>query len=74
MIKIYGKENCPRCVQAKKLCEAQGKAYEYFTVGEDITREELIELCPEPVRTVPQIFDSGEYVGGADQLIEYLKG
>jgi len=33
----------------------------------------LQEICGQPVRTVPQIFVNGEYVGGCDSFIEYLK-
>ncbi len=67
MIKIFGKPQCPYCVQAKSLCEREGLPYEYFQLGEDFTREELLEDFPN-ARTFPQITDGTEYVGGFDQL------
>lgn len=68
MITIYSKPNCTFCEQAKSLCESKGFAYKMLKLDEDYTREELMERCPVPVRSVPQIFTGGEYIGGFTDL------
>lgn len=68
MITIYGKDNCTFCEQAKRLCDMKGLTYEYKKVGVDLTKEQLEEICPVPVRTVPQIFIDGTYVGGFQEF------
>jgi glutaredoxin len=75
--KIYSKLHCPYCVRAKRLLEAEGDSYEELLVGEDISREELLELIPN-ARTVPQIFlesDTGsKYIGGYTELAAWHQG
>ena len=80
MFTIYSKPQCDFCNRAKALLmlndepfveltldQGQPKNPElnYYTIGE------LREKVPN-VRTVPQIFDDGKYVGGFDSLCEYL--
>ncbi|MEO1719255.1 MAG: glutaredoxin [Pseudomonadota bacterium] len=77
---VFGKATCPHCVRAKQILDASGVSYRYH----DVVREPraLYEMIPRvkekigektPV-TVPQIWLNGEYVGGADQLVEKLNG
>lgn len=68
MITIYSKENCPFCVQAAALCVAKGLEHEVLKLDVDYTKEQLVELCPVPVRSVPQIFMNGEHIGGFTEL------
>jgi glutaredoxin len=70
MVVIYGKDNCTFCEQAKKLCEMKGVSFQYKKVGVDLTREQLMDICPVPVRSVPQIFINDEYVGGYPELVK----
>jgi glutaredoxin len=72
MILIYGKEGCSFCERAKILCESQGFAYEYLTMGEDYTRELLFETFPG-AKTVPQIVVNGTKIGGYNELIKYIE-
>jgi len=77
MIEIYGKTMCPFCDKAKALCEQKGLEYTYSQLGEDFTREELFEQFPT-ARTFPQIrvretSNTWTYIGGYDQLEEYVK-
>ena len=71
MIEIYGKEQCPFCDMAKVLCTRKELEYKYFQLGEDFSREEMIEKFPT-ARTFPQIIMEGENIGGYDQLNEKL--
>jgi len=72
MIEIYGKPMCPFCDKAKTFCERRGLAYKYFTLGEDYTKEELLEQFPG-ARTVPQIIISGNKIGGFEKLVKYIE-
>lgn len=68
MIKIYSKDNCTFCVQAEELCKAKGLEYTMLKLDKDYTKEQLLEACPVPVRSVPQIFKDDIYVGGFTDL------
>lgn len=72
MILIYGKPNCPFCERAKALCEQRNFDFEYRTLDEDYTREQLLEWFPG-ARTVPQIVVSGVKVGGYEQFTKYIE-
>lgn len=73
---IYGRQGCSFCQRAKDLCEQKGIPYDYQIVGEDITKESLVEMVGSDVRTIPQIFNvSGgltSYVGGYKDLQNML--
>lgn len=73
---IYGKPDCKDCNKTKMLCEIKSIKYEYFTVGKDISMEQLQERVGKPFHTVPQIFvmadGFAEYVGGYNELREKL--
>lgn len=67
---IYTKDNCPFCVQAKSFFSSRGETYQEMKIGQDLTREEFMEIFPN-VRTVPFIIIDGEHVGGYDKLTEW---
>lgn len=72
MILIYGKPGCSYCESAKALCDARGYIYEYLTLGEDYTREQLLETFPL-AKTVPQIVVNGVKVGGFTEFTKYIE-
>lgn len=72
MIIIYGKNGCSFCERAKALCESQGFAHKYLTMGQDYSREQLFETFPT-ARTVPQIIVNGEKIGGYTDLLNYIE-
>jgi len=68
MFLIYGKDNCPYCVQAKALIEQNQWPYEYKDIMKDkAARAEFFQKMPTE-RYVPQVFWNGEHVGGFDKL------
>lgn len=75
-VKIYGRvKGCRFCDTAKQICEMNAYNMEFIDVeAEGIDGPKLQEICGEPVRTVPQIFIDGKYIGGCDKFIEFLKG
>ena len=72
MIEIWGKAACPYCESAKALCEARKLPFKYFQLGEDFTRDEVLEMFPG-ARTFPQIKVHGTKIGGYDKLGSYLE-
>jgi glutaredoxin len=56
---------------AKNLLDSKNITYEVRELGEQWTREQLLEACPG-VRTVPQIILDEVHVGTYDNLKEHL--
>ena len=69
---VWTKENCPSCVKAKTLLDNRKISYELRQVGEDWTREQLLESIPT-ARSVPQVVINGDTIGGYEQLATYLE-
>lgn len=69
---VYSKDNCPYCVRAKMLLDNYSIKYEEKKIGVDVTREELLEACPN-ARTAPQIVINGTPIGGYEQLSKYIE-
>ena len=70
--KIYTKDNCTFCVQAKTLMNIRGIDYEELNMQKSPSmRAELMEECGKiniVPRTVPQIWIDDAYVGGFQEL------
>lgn len=75
---IYTKDSCPYCGMAKNALESLGFTYEERKIPDTATTEELQTRVTEAaegviVKTVPQIFHGDKYIGGATDLLKYLK-
>ena len=68
---VWSQQNCLACSQAKSLLDTKGIPYEVKMLGENATKQELLEAVPD-ARSVPQIFLDGKYVGGLDALRKIL--
>lgn len=68
---IYTKSDCKWCVAAKEFLTNQLTSYEEIKIGEDISRDELLEKYPE-AKTVPIIVIDNEWIGGYMELVEYF--
>ncbi len=72
---IYTKPSCPWCVRAKDLLKLNGISYVEYVLGVDGVTKETIEKKlgdGTQIRTVPQIFIDGKYVGGCTDLMKLL--
>lgn len=73
--RLYSKDNCPFCTNAKKLLDIKNIPYEEIKIGRDITREEFFAVLPH-AKTVPQIYltvSGSEFlVGGFTDLVAYF--
>ena len=76
---MFGKASCPHCERAKTMLKRAKIDYLYLDVIENMRA--LYEMFPRvkahigektPV-TVPQIWLDGDYIGGADELSQFLK-
>lgn len=68
---IYGKKDCPFCAMAKEELKLRGMTYDYIDLQE-IGKTAREVTGRRDVKTVPQIYIEGEYVGGYDELMVYL--
>lgn len=80
-IVIYGKNNCPYCVAAKKLLKEIGLKFHYYGI-EKLVKEKVLKK-PEDIieklsdktggyQYVPMVFIYGEFLGGFTELQEVL--
>lgn len=67
---VYGKSDCPFCSMAKEELKLRGIPYDYIDLQE--LGKTAAEVTGRKVKTVPQIYIEGEYVGGYDELMLYL--
>jgi glutaredoxin 3 len=67
MIEVYGKPDCNYCTKAKDLLNSKLVAFDYYSVGEDVTTEEVIERFPN-ARSVPVVVVNGNHIGGYEEL------
>lgn len=70
-IVLYTKDACSYCTNAKLLLTSKGISYSEYKLGEDFSRETLLEMFPE-ARTFPIIVVDGFNIGGYVQLKEKL--
>ncbi len=69
---LYTKEACSYCVNAKLLLTSKGISFTEYKLGEDFTRETLLEMFPE-AKSFPVIVIDGFNIGGYVQLKERLE-
>lgn len=67
---VYGKDNCPFCAQAKDELEMRGIQFDYVNIEE--IGKTAAEVTGRKVKTVPQIYFEGKYIGGYEELMTFL--
>lgn len=65
-VALFSKAGCPHCSRAKELLTDKGLAYEEIVIGSDASLLSLRAMTGNS--TVPQVFISGQHIGGADEL------
>ena len=69
---IWTRPGCRWCTRAKSLLETNNyRIHEFHVDGVELTKEDMIAAIPD-AKTYPQIIISGEYVGGYDDLVEWM--
>jgi len=67
---IYGRNTCPYCMKAKEELSLRGIQFDYINLDE--IGKTAAEVTGRKVKTVPQIYVDGQYVGGYDELMAFL--
>jgi len=67
---VYGKMDCPWCARAKEELAVRGIPFDYIDLQE--IGKTAKEVTGRDVKTVPQIYVEGKYVGGYEQLMDHL--
>lgn len=73
MFTIYSTKTCSYCIKAKEFLKSLNREYREVTITGEEQMAELTEKLGYRPKTVPQIFDNDVYVGGFDDLKEYVK-
>lgn len=76
MITIYGTSTCSYCKKAVELAKQYKLEYEYKNINSKEYLDEIRAMLPN-IKTVPQIYWNGKYVGGYNDLaleIENTRG
>lgn len=60
-VEIYTREQCPNCDKAKQILNSNHTSYVEYTIGKNVTREEVITKFPF-ARVVPIIVVDGQVV------------
>lgn len=60
MIKIYSKNNCVQCKMTKNWFKGKGHTFTEVNVDDDL--EGLNELLTMNLKTLPVVFNNGEFV------------
>jgi ribonucleoside-diphosphate reductase alpha chain len=68
---VYGIPNCPFCQLAKEEMKLRGIPYDYIDLKE--IGKTAAEVTGRKVKTVPQIYIQGNYIGGYDDLLVFLE-
>ena len=71
MIKIYTGQNCAYCEAAKKLCDQREVMYETADIADHMPADWIKKIGFVP-RSVPQIFDGDDYIGGFTEFQTYI--
>lgn len=72
---IFTKPSCPWCVKAKELLKERNvKIVEHVVGTNGVTKETIEQKIGNgtQVKTVPQIFVDGKYIGGCTDLMRLL--
>ena len=62
MLTVYSKNNCPFCVQAKRLLESKNVPFTEINIEDNPDSRQM--LLDKGLRSVPQIFVDEELVPG----------
>jgi ribonucleoside-diphosphate reductase alpha chain len=67
---VYSKKNCPWCALAMEELKLRGIAYDKIDLEE--IGKTAAEVTGRKVKTVPQIYIEGKYIGGYEELMAFL--
>ena len=69
-VSLFTKPGCPYCAKAKQALKDKGINFDEIVIPQDAKMTSLKAITGKD--TVPQVFIDGEYIGGSEDLIDYL--
>jgi glutaredoxin-like protein len=70
-VTVFTRKGCEYCVRAKGLLHDAGIQFEELILNRDYTEATLRAVSGKS--TVPQVFINGEYIGGSEELEQFMK-
>lgn len=70
-IKLYTRDTCFYCNEAKKLLRSAGKEFEEIQIGRDIERGDVLMAFPHH-RVLPIVLVNEEVIGSYAELLDYI--
>jgi len=67
---IYGTNSCVYCDRAKMLLTQRGITFDFINLHD--LGKTAAEVTGRPVKSVPQIYLEGQYIGGFNELVKEL--
>jgi phosphoadenosine phosphosulfate reductase len=71
-ITVFTKPTCKYCLASKDVLREREWAFDEVSVPTDVSIQALQQIVGQPVKTVPQIFMDGKYVGGYTEFVAHL--
>jgi glutaredoxin len=68
MFKIYGAQWCTYCKKAKTFLESKGEDFTFIDIDSDIGACKF--LLEKDFKTIPQVFEGEEHIGGYSETVE----
>ena len=68
---VYSKKGCPFCEMVKEELRMRGVPFESIDLA-DLGKTAAQVTGREDVKTVPQVYIAGQYVGGYEEVMEYF--
>jgi glutaredoxin-like protein len=69
-VTVFTRDGCEFCARAKGLLRDAGIAFEELVLNRDYTEATIRAVSGKS--TVPQVFINGDYIGGSENLEQYL--
>jgi glutaredoxin-like protein len=69
-VTVFSRAGCPYCIRAKGLLHDAGISFEELLLNRDFSESTIRAVSG--MATVPQVFVNGEYIGGSEDLENWL--
>ena len=69
---VWTKDDCLYCSLAKKELHSRKYKIDERNITSLWSKEDLLKVVPK-ARTVPQIFINDKYIGGYNELMQYIE-
>ncbi|KAG3114478.1 hypothetical protein PI124_g3979 [Phytophthora idaei] len=71
-ITVFTKPTCTYCLAAKDVMREREWEFDEVSVPTELSIQSLQQIVGKPVKTVPQIYLDGKYIGGYTEFVAHL--